>query len=151
MRHLTGKIATVGCLVIGTLAMTPSAQAADGYGCPGSLIGTYPVMNGGAKYGEVRVYYSSANSGTNCSVTVDTKFAGAAKPMQVNIDRCEESTDNNRCHTQTTRQDEGRYRYFAGPVTVTGTNGHCIKAEGQIYNPSNPDAYGYGGVIGHCG
>ncbi|WP_411082658.1 hypothetical protein [Streptomyces sp. cmx-18-6] len=103
---------TVG-LAFGT---TTTASAASG--CSGSLVGTYKLkQTNGTVMSTARVYYSTANGGTNCATNTAGLYYGKVTQLSVAIER----------GNLTGRQsDLGDYKYYAGPVRVTGTNGKCI-------------------------
>ncbi|WP_371597561.1 hypothetical protein [Streptomyces sp. NBC_00564] len=136
------RIAAVSCTIAAGVAFAPPAQAAD-YGCSGSLIETLSVKTlDGTKYGELKVYYSSANGGTNCAVTVDTRFSGTFKHMDAWVARCATNSTVSLCNWDKADPDSGTYQYYAGPVSITQTASRCIRAEGWIENPTTgTDAY----------
>lgn len=156
MRIRTTLSATFAMLAA-TLFITPSANAAEvgtegtagAYGCSGTLIDTRNISDGVRTYGKLYVYYSSASSGTNCVVAVDTYFgASVLKFMAVGINRCATSA----CTSidRSAEQSDNFYQY-AGPVSITGTNGHCITAWAQIARASNGEG-GRGSMpASHCG
>ncbi|MFJ2949078.1 hypothetical protein ACIO8H_15835 [Streptomyces sp. NPDC087226] len=125
------------------VATAPSASAATSgaaeYGCPGSLVGTYNTPASGEVWGQLRVYYSSANGGTNCAVLLAKKYYGSSHYMEVGINISGRSG----------KLDSGAYQYYAGPVTVTGTNGHCIDVGGGEDNGGIWAGRSVKGV--HCG
>ena len=71
------------------VATAPGAFAATAgaseYGCPGSLIDTYNTPASGEVWGQLRLYYSSANGGTNCAVLLAKKYYGKSHYMEVGI------------------------------------------------------------------
>lgn len=133
-------------------AATTGAEGATGsYGCSGSLIDSRNVTTGsGTVLGKLYVYYSSANNGTNCAVTVDTYYGqNTKKLMTAVIERCADSA----CSYIDYQDSEHDYFYsYAGPVTITNTNGHCIKAIGHIEKASSPYTQGSARLgPSHCG
>jgi hypothetical protein len=140
-----------------TFAAAPAAQAA-GYGCDGTQIDSYAVKTStGTTYGYLYLYYSSANGGTNCAVTVDTYFgSGVKKWMEVNIYRCVAGKKaGQRCDIIDTfdgsNSDFGNYYSYAGPRSVTGTASRCIMVEGRIDNPSGTNSAFARTLATHCG
>ncbi|MGW1711407.1 hypothetical protein ACWCP8_39780 [Streptomyces sp. NPDC002206] len=125
-------------LFLGGVVMAPTAGAA-GYGCSGNLIDTYDVKtSNGVKYGVVYLYYSTANGGTNCAVTVDTYFGtSTSKDMSIFIGRCAAgSSAGSSCFQDQYTSDTGNYSWYAGPRSVTGTANRCVTLNGVIHNPS---------------
>ncbi|EFL40079.1 hypothetical protein ACFTZ8_35545 [Streptomyces fungicidicus] len=126
------------------VATAPGAFAATAgaseYGCPGSLIDTYNTPASGEVWGQLRLYYSSANGGTNCAVLLAKKYYGKSHYMEVGINIT--GSSNNKL-------DYGAYSYYAGPVTVTSTNGHCIDLGGGEDNGGIWAGRSLKGV--HCG
>ncbi|MFF7451310.1 MULTISPECIES: hypothetical protein [unclassified Streptomyces] len=108
-----------------SMATAPGAfaatEAAAEYGCAGSLVDTYNSPATGEVWAQLRLYYSSANGGTNCAVLVAKKYYGDLHYMEVGI---------NISGSSNTKLDSGAYKYYAGPVSVTSTNGHCIDVGG---------------------
>lgn len=140
------------------LFVAPSAHAAEvgaegatgAYGCSGNLIDTRNVTDGTRTYGKIYIYYSTANNGTNCAVTVDTYFGTSVRKfMTITIERCTTSA----CTRIDRSQEESDYFYqYAGPVSISGTNGYCISVHGTIERGSSPYEFGTGGVhAAHCG
>ncbi|WP_409470910.1 hypothetical protein [Streptomyces sp. HC307] len=123
-------------LFIGGMAIAPTASAA-GYGCSGNLIDTYNVKTSSVvKYGVVYLYYSTADGGTNCAVTVDTYFGtSTTKHMAIFIGRCAAgSTPGSACSQDQYTSDSGNYTWYAGPRSVTGTANRCVTLNGVIHN-----------------
>ncbi|AZP19360.1 hypothetical protein ACIGMX_12850 [Streptomyces aquilus] len=112
-----------------SMATAPGAfaapEAAAEYGCPGTLIDTYNTPATGEVWAQLRLYYSSANGGTNCAVLLAKKYYGTTHYMEVGINIS--GSSNNKL-------DYGAYKYYAGPVSVTSTNGHCIDLSGAEDN-----------------
>ncbi|NJQ00497.1 hypothetical protein [Streptomyces zingiberis] len=116
---------TAGFLILG-----PAPQAhAGGYGCSGSLVGSWPVpmkdvLTGGTYYrSDVKLYYD-ASTGWNCAALVKREGPryGEITPMSIFLfnGRCAEDNKKNNCD-----DDTGHYKYYAGPVKVYG-KGMCI-------------------------
>ncbi|MEV7890748.1 hypothetical protein ACWD3I_42080 [Streptomyces sp. NPDC002817] len=126
MRRILATSAALALSVTGlSMATAPGAfaatEAAAEYGCPGSLIDTYNSPATGEVWAQLRLYYSSANGGTNCAVLLAKKYYGDVHYMEVGISISGSSN---------TKLDYGAYKYYAGPVSVTSTNGHCIDVGG---------------------
>ncbi|KAF3466611.1 hypothetical protein [Streptomyces sp. Tu 3180] len=126
MRRILATAAALALSLTGlSVATAPGALAATSgateYGCPGSLIDTYNTPASGTVWGQSRLYYSPASGGTNCAVLLAKKYYGTSHYMEVGISI---SGSGN------TELDSGAYSYYAGPVTVTSTNGHCIDLGG---------------------
>src|SRR5262245_35585761 len=95
--------------------------------CPGGLIDTYGV-NGPYADGTVFLYYSSANSGTNCAWFQRSNNRGTPIYMYVHIMRCPAGAfPGDICSADVSQFDGGNFKYYAGPVQVTGTASRCIR------------------------
>jgi hypothetical protein len=145
MRRILATTAALALSFTGlSLATAPGAfaatEAASEYGCPGSLIDTYNTPASGEVWGQLRLYYSSANGGTNCAVLLAKKYYGTVHYMEVGINISDSSN---------TKLDSGAYSHYAGPVTVTSTNGHCIDLGGGEDNGGLWAGRSLKGV--HCG
>ncbi|MCI3226289.1 hypothetical protein [Streptomyces sp. NP-1717] len=137
----TWMLLTSLLLILGGGMISAPAASAAGYGCSGSLIDTYNVStSGGTKYGEIQLYYSTANGGTNCAVTVDTYFGSSVKkPIRIHIIRCEASAPPGAYCAASggSVQDWDSYYTYAGPVSVTSMSGRCVRLSGGVTNPNN--------------
>ncbi|WP_326844472.1 hypothetical protein OHB33_40635 (plasmid) [Streptomyces sp. NBC_01558] len=133
------SLATVTCL---GFAVAPAASAAPqgGYGCAGNQVGAHNIKNtDGSTWGTIYVYYSSANGGTNCAVNVAKKYAGQRHLLEVRI------SQGNRAEKQS-----GYFYEYAGPVSLTNTDGKCITLAGWVTSPSG-NAVGDQWTDVHCG
>ncbi|GAA1182567.1 hypothetical protein F4556_001523 [Kitasatospora gansuensis] len=143
MRKAISVLTAALALIISGFTFAPAASAGT-YGCGGSLVDTYDVRtSGGTKYGQVNLYYSTADGGTNCAVTIDTYFgSGVSKDMNVVVVKCVAgSAQGSMCDVGDSRIDRGYYSWYAGPVAVTGTASRCVRVLGYIANPSDSSAY----------
>ncbi|MFF4435044.1 hypothetical protein ACFYZ4_38515 [Streptomyces sp. NPDC001513] len=124
------SLATLAALATMTgtaiLATAPSAYA-GGYGCSGSQVGSYDLQGSDGVWSTSYLYYSSANGGTNCAVLVAKKWAGTRHYMSISMKVPGKSGP---------KENEGQFASYAGPVTQTGTNGHCIS---MILWENSPD------------
>jgi len=82
----------------------------------------------------------SSNGGTNsaCMYHAGSTY-GKALSTEVEISRCESGYDESDtfCYTdKTSRTDSGTFKYYAGPVGVTGTKSRCVVAWGTIISGS---------------
>ncbi|MEU3664100.1 hypothetical protein AB0E77_30820 [Streptomyces sp. NPDC032940] len=135
---LSGLLVAAGL----NLVAAPSASAAaEAYGCPGSQIDTYNIKDeNGSTWGSIYLYYSSANGGTNCVINMTKKYAGQRHYMDVKL-----------WHSGDSDKDEGYFTQYAGPATVTNSNGKCITLSGWVADPA------YNKIVGdqwqnvHCG
>lgn len=111
------------------------------YGCGGSLVGQYNIKGSdNSTWGTINVYYSSASGGTNCIVNVAKKYAGTPHGLEVHLFQGSRRAD-----------DKGRYSQYAGPVSLSETNGDCITVSGEVSNPSGSTvAIGKWSNV-HCG
>jgi hypothetical protein len=137
VRRILSGAAAVFALLISALVFAPSASAA-GYGCSGNLINTYDVKtSAGTKYGQINLYYSTADGGTNCAVVVDTYWgSNVVKSFYIGIQRCPAGTTAGTYCTGTVIPDSGHYYSYAGPVSVTSTADRCVRIYATETNPS---------------
>ena len=109
---------------------TPAAQAAGS--CSGTIIYSQVQSSG---LGELVIYYSSANGGTNsaCFYHRGAAYGRAAETM-VQIYRCERpNNEGAHCTPDGARDtDSGNFSYQAGPVGVTGVASRCVEARAYI-------------------
>ncbi|KUM85841.1 hypothetical protein AQI88_41520 [Streptomyces cellostaticus] len=82
-------------------------------------------------WGTLYVYYSSANGGTNCLVNKAVRYYGTPQTIRAFISGAGKSDNDSKPD----------YKYYAGPVSITGTNGHCITIEGEIVNPARTEMH----------
>ncbi len=58
----------------GFMAVTPGAAIAGGYGCTGTLVGTWPVRSAVPNtLSDIQLYYDGS-TGYNCAVNVKTAY-----------------------------------------------------------------------------
>ena len=116
-----------GVTALGLHLALPAPAAAGAYGCSGSLVGTWKVplkdaLNGKTYYrSDVKLYYD-AGSGWNCAVLVKRPGQpryGEATPLYLEIYNSRWAEDN---YKNNYDQDQGRFKYRAGPVKVYGKN-----------------------------
>ncbi|WP_433890461.1 spore-associated protein A [Streptomyces sp. CA-111067] len=120
------SLALGGLLVAPQVASATTAQPAGAYGCAGSQVGKYRLYNSSNRTdGYAYLYYSSASGGTNCAVYVTSVSRGTARYMSVQLFGPGDQAPD----------DVGTYTQYAGPVRVTGTNGHCVSV---IYEERPP-------------
>ncbi|MGW2203320.1 hypothetical protein [Streptomyces sp. NPDC001774] len=147
---------------IATLVITaPTASAAGVAGCPGSLIDTYPVKTAsGAVWGNIYLYYSGTlvgGHGYNCAATVANSAGGYGQPnvtMKVTLARCAEYSPGSRCDpvgATGPQSDNGVYKYYAGPVEVNLTKGHCVSVTGFIQRGRERAKGQSSPLATHCG
>ncbi|MFF1833776.1 hypothetical protein ACFVXE_06175 [Streptomyces sp. NPDC058231] len=137
------SLIAVASLIVGIAGMglaTAPAAGAAGYGCGGSLIDQYNIKDSaGSTWGTINLYYSTANGGTNCAVNVTKKYVGTPHHMEVHL-----------FQGSRVKNDSGTYSQYAGPVSLTGTDGDCISVSGEVDDPAgNSVAAGWSDV--HCG
>lgn len=92
--------------------------------CSGNLVPGFPkalTNRLGETQGSLRLYYSSANGGTNCVMLYD--MASGRHPMTVTLRREDLSYPGS---------DSGTFEYYAGGVQVPGTNGKCVYVSGYL-------------------
>ncbi|MFD8691980.1 hypothetical protein [Streptomyces sp. NPDC059651] len=138
-RRIAAWAASIGLITSGIVfGAAPSASAVN-WGCPGSQVGSYAISYGGETISRVYVFYSSASNGTNCVVNTAVKYAGHAYEMDVYI----QPSGSIRYAT-----DGGNYSSYAGPVKLTGMDGHCLDVDASAAN-SPRGAYGEVIYTGH--
>lgn len=112
-----GLVAAVPATALAAVLLVPhpANAATDGLtlvgDCPGSLVGTYQV----GESAQMKVWYSPANGGTNCIKTTSSKTGDRYLYVWASIADGEQSNS-----------DEGYYKYYAGPITLTNTAGKCL-------------------------
>ncbi|MFJ2030227.1 hypothetical protein [Streptosporangium sp. NPDC087985] len=133
-----------------TLTATPAAAAS----CSGSHIDHLAVKtSGGSVYGYLDLYYGS---GVNCaqlnrSVDYGVASNGQNMGMIVQMWACAKGSSSSSCTSNALDHDSdsGHFSYYAGPITVNGTN-RCIKVQASIqdknYNWANLTT-----PVFHCG
>ncbi|WP_431681335.1 hypothetical protein [Kitasatospora sp. KL5] len=156
MRRTLSALAAAGLVLLGGITLAPEANAATTYGCSGTLVDTYDLKtNGGTgtKYGEMYLYYSSADGGTNCAAAVDTHFAsGVTKYQAVYIYRCVAGTKpGDFCDYDRSDKNTGNFTWYAGPAKITGTANRCIMLYGRVDDPSNRAVADKSTLATHCG
>lgn len=140
LRQRVLRTLTAAAIVVASLAIVaPAAPAyAGGYGCAGSLVGSWPIEGDEGVAGNINLYYDSS-TGWNCAVAVKSSgyvFYGLATNMYIHMNNS--SYDDN--HTKNNfDSDSGMYKYYAGPVTVYGKN-MCIWITGGIADNSGPNS-----------
>ncbi|QIK72455.1 hypothetical protein G7070_09480 [Propioniciclava coleopterorum] len=114
----------------------PTADAAAN--CTGSLTGSFAVHSTrGDKIGELDVYYSSANGGTNSAcMRHSNRLWGVKSATGVQIAKCRSFTGGCSGVSFTDAGSQtGSYSYYAGPVKVTGTASRCVTVRGYVTEP----------------
>jgi hypothetical protein len=147
-RRITAVATAATAISAGLLAMPSTASAAAPVGSCGSSygkVGSYKVTRsweGTAGY--IDVYYSRS-TGKNCAITRPiSSLAGKAGNIWVCIEQdkgyardCDGVTKN--------------YRYYAGPVYVSG-RGQCINVSGGLNRkPGDNQPFNGGAQKVHCG
>lgn len=141
LKKISAHLASLALLTGGlSLAVTQPAAAGD-FGCPGSLVGTHNISDSqNIVWGTLYVYYSSTNGGTNCMVNKAVRYYGTSHTIRAFISGAGKS-DN----------DTGKYKYYAGPVSVSGINDRCITIAGQFVNPQGTQMESREWNNVHCG
>lgn len=143
MRRSLASLAILATTIGGiNLTLAPNAFAA-GYGCSGSQVYSKNLIGtGGEVWSTARIYYSTANNGTNCIVLVANKFAGTRHFMHVYL-----SVDGG----AGSKEDKGQFASYAGPVVQTNTNGHCVSGGMWENSPNGSSQSGAGIYSVACG
>ncbi|WP_206793161.1 hypothetical protein [Amycolatopsis sp. MtRt-6] len=127
MQSFIKKFAVVAGVVAAACTAVPATQAVAAVAtCPGTEIRNYGLPkllsnSLGEQAGVLRLWYSSANGGTNCAKVYDNM--SGSHPMSVSI-RTERMT--------TPVTDSGTFSTYAGGVVVTRTDGLCIYVSGSL-------------------
>ncbi|MFI6490586.1 hypothetical protein [Streptomyces sp. NPDC050564] len=139
---LIGLVSLAATAGLGLVAAPTASAAAQGaYGCAGSEVDTYNIKDtDGSVWGTLHLFYSSANGGTNCVVNVARKYYGQKQLLEVSI----------RQGDRFKKQEDYFYEY-AGPVSLTGMDGHCVTVSGWVTSPSGSKAVGDQWADVHCG
>ena len=122
-------LATVGLFASSTAAWAAGGTGGNGFrasACPGSVIGSYPLRDGGGTAhpnARVNVYYSTNSGGTNCAVLLDNEAGDHW--MRVTIGGRPEVPVN-------WASDYGTFSSYAGAVGIRDTNGQCVHVTGTI-------------------
>ena len=148
-------VTAIGALALVALTATASSPARAASGCAGSLIESRPLNVGGAKIGELDVYYDRA-TGRNCAKMSHAGSTwGESLKTRVWIGICAERKPGaSVCHydAATDAVDLGDYRYYAGPATTTtSARGRCIAASGYLWIKGVRYAVSTQPWVGHCG
>lgn len=116
-----------------TFTSATSAQAAN---CTGTLIRSFPVYSTSKdKIGSLDVYYSSANGGTNSAcMRHQGRLWGVATQTGVQIAKCSSYYNCNGKYWFN-NGDHGKYGYYAGATSVTGTASRCVAVGGYVTDP----------------
>ena len=115
-------------VAVTALAAANATEASAGaYGCSGSLVGKWRVPLKDALTGEtyyrsdIKLYYTS-RSGWNCAVLAKRPGLaryGARTPLYIEMYNGRWAEDNWKNNFD---KDQGRFKYYAGPVRVYGRN-----------------------------
>lgn len=138
-----GLVATVPATALAAVLLVPHpANAATDElklvgDCPGSLVGTYQVGDSA----QMKVWYSPANGGTNCIKTTSSKSSDRYMYVWAAL------TDGTQINS-----DEGRYKYYAGPITLTNTAGKCLSLLSKASKDGSPQGAAHKSFGSkHCG
>jgi hypothetical protein len=150
MRLLVRKLAPVAAAVLAmagaaTVAGTTSASAAPagGWGCTGNEVSDSPYAvrtPSGAVFSYVHLYWNGS-TGKNCAVNVKTgSLYGIATNTGLVITECVEDTPGGNCNPLGKDDPQnGNFRYYAGPVSVSGV-GHCVVVQAWTDDNSGNEA-----------
>lgn len=151
LRRSVGRALAVIAVLAATLLAPSSAQADDNMpgsppsSCPGSLLGGFPLTkNYGSGSLRLYVYYSSRDGGTNCAILrKGGSWSGQDGDLYVSIWKTDKGSD---ARWPDSAYDDGNYRYYAGAVYITGTNGKCVSVWGAAleYAPISKSRFACG-------
>jgi hypothetical protein len=152
-RALSGLLSMAAVMALAAANATEASAGA--YGCSGSLVGKWRVpledqLTGETYYrSDIRLYYNS-RSGWNCAVLA--KRPGQARygertPLYIEMYNARWAEDNWKNNYD---DDEGRFKYYAGPVRVYGRNlcVSIIARHGDHTGGGDPDYNGRRWVSG---
>lgn len=135
MKRVLTIAGVVFALVLTTLGFASTASAGASI-CGSGYTQVWTKYSPSPSYGQLVLYYNPASGGTNCLVTYRV---GAAYG---NNDFTEAAM---RIHGTTyAPHDAGYYSYYAGPVKISGTNGHCMDVFGEVQYGSYDAQWGAG-------
>lgn len=120
-----GMAATAAPAAAGTISKVGSVRDA---GCYGSRLEVEPIMKGNVRLGQVELWYSRANGGTNCVLTRNGTGSPATM-AELWVDR-----DGNKRLTRGDgySKDYGTYPNYAGGAYQTRTDRKCVWFYGSI-------------------
>jgi hypothetical protein len=124
-----------GLATVGTVGLAAASPAQAATSCSGTVTYSEPVSRAGSVIGELVIYYNSSNGGTNSACFYHRGAAyGEMSLTGVQIARCAQRSGEGRTCTiaALSAPDEGDYKYYAGPVGVTGTANYCVAAKGWM-------------------
>lgn len=137
-RIVRGVLAVATAAVASVVIAPPVASYAGGYGCTGTLVGSWTVTGDEGVDSDIHLYYDSS-TGWNCAVNVKRSsyvFYGMATNTYIYMNNS--ALDDN--HTKNNfASDSGMYKYYAGPVKVYGKS-MCIWIEAGDADVSGPNA-----------
>ncbi|WP_156325502.1 hypothetical protein [Nonomuraea sp. SBT364] len=130
-----------GAAVLALHLATPTAAGAAAYGCSGTLVGSWKVpmkdaLDGSTYYrSDVKLYYN-ARTGWNCAALVKRKGAryGEKTPMWLEMYNSRWAEDNWKNNYD---EDQGRFKYYAGPVKVYGKD-ICVSIRARHGDHTGP-------------
>jgi hypothetical protein len=132
-RRLILLFATLLALgTVGVVAVAPNNVDAATGNCSGTRIDTYPLRYGGTQIAELTLYWN-ASTGKNCArLNHYGPTYGVASYTAVYLWSCSKPQQSQCFIVGTAAPDAGSFSYYAGPVSVTGTN-LCVMAAGVIH------------------
>jgi hypothetical protein len=126
------KIAALVGLAAASVTFAPTAPATAATGCGGQVIDKIYHGDQQTPASEVvAISYLYWDGTYNCVKTVKKKYVGTPSRMWLWI-----CNDAGAC----SRNDEGYFKYYAGPVSVYGRN-HCIYFEADGWAPDGHEMY----------
>ncbi|MBE1484826.1 hypothetical protein [Plantactinospora soyae] len=135
-------LATLGVVLVaavaGAVASAPAASAHEV--CSGTRIDTYNVRTsgagtGGTHYATIRLYYSSANGGTNCASLEKVRWHDGTtrNDMYLEIGLCDYSGCP-RPSVLVSNHSPNGYLYYAGPVSMRSAAKRCVYLSAHMYS-----------------
>ncbi|MDO5058217.1 MAG: hypothetical protein Q4E06_12985 [Lautropia sp.] len=147
----------MGVAIVG-IGYAPEASAQRG--CYGNLVATQDIRGGfdgnGALLGRLQIFYRPENNGTNVACVIHYgDFVGKSLHTSAAIRKCGSKSyyDRSGCNRYQSSPDvdEGFFTHYAGPATVTNTNGRCVNVYGHIQIPGQQFARKYEIYQADCG
>jgi hypothetical protein len=121
LRTRLGTLAATVLAASGIILAVPGPAHAGGYGCTGKLIREFPVPTDWLVMSDVRLYYNSS-TGYSCAVNVKRpRFRDKRTHMWIHMFNGNWREDNAR-RKVTFDDDQGKFKWYAGPIWVKGRN-----------------------------
>lgn len=116
-----GAVAATVLAASGIALAVPGTAMAGAYGCKGTFIRSIPVPTDWKVLSDVRLYYDSS-SGYSCAVNVKRgAYRDIRSEVSIQMINGNYRDDNHRPGI-TFDQQNGKFKWYAGPIRVKGRN-----------------------------